>query len=275
MAKTSPLLENQLGSDLDQEIPIQRTSIDAGTSPQRRTKTVHITLQGKGGIGKSFVSLVLAQYIKQQDPNVLCIDTDPVNATFSSFPGLGAHSINLLENNVINERRFDGMMEQILNADGNVVIDNGAASYVPLSSYLIDNDAFAVIRNAGKHVIVHSVIAGGLAQANTVSDFATLASQLPEGIDIVVWLNEHFGEIEAAGKTFLEMKAYLDNKHRVIAVIELPHRTGSTFARDIDIMLKCRLTFDEALNSDRFFIMPKQRITMVRRAIYEQLDAAL
>ena len=55
-----------------------------------------------------------------------------------------------------------------------MAIDNGAASYIPLSTYLIDNEAFDVIRNAGKHVFVHSVIAGGMAQANTVSDFATL-----------------------------------------------------------------------------------------------------
>ncbi|MGI0086079.1 MAG: ArsA-related P-loop ATPase, partial [Nitrososphaerales archaeon] len=124
-------------------------------------KQVHITLQGKGGIGKSFVSVVIAQYIKQKDPDVLCLDTDPVNATFSSFPGLHARSIALLEgNNTINERHFDEMMEQILHTDSDVVVDNGAASYVPLSTYLIDNEAFDVIQRAGKQVVVHSVIAG-------------------------------------------------------------------------------------------------------------------
>ncbi len=153
-------------------------------------KKVHITLQGKGGIGKSFVSIMIAQYIKQQDSGLLCLDTDPINATFSTFPALHVRSIALLEgNNMINERGFDEMMEQIINSDSNVVIDNGAASYVPLSTYLMENQAFDIIQRAGKQVIVHSVIAGGLAQDNMVSDFAALTSQLPEGVGVVVWLN--------------------------------------------------------------------------------------
>jgi CobQ/CobB/MinD/ParA nucleotide binding domain len=275
MAKTQTLLENLPNSYLDQESQIQETSTDSSTPDGQRIKTVHITLQGKGGIGKSFVSLMLAQYLKQHDPNVLCLDTDPVNVTFSSFSGLRVRTIALLEDNVINERHFDEMMEQILQADCDVVIDNGAASYVPLSSYLIDNEAFDVIQNAGKHVIVHSIIAGGLAQANTISDFAALASQLPDGVDMVVWLNEYHGEIEADGKVFQEMRGYLDNKHRVIAIVELPKRTGNTYGKDIDTMLKRHLTFEEAVQSEIFFLMSKQRIKIVQRSIYEQLEAAI
>lgn len=275
MTRKQALLENQLDSNPDQEFPIREIFIDPESRNGAGIKTVHITLQGKGGIGKSFVSLMLAQYIKQHDPNVLCIDTDPVNATFSSFPGLRVHSIALIEDNVINERHFDEMMEQIVNADGNVVVDNGAASFVPLSSYLIDNEAFDVIRNAGKHVIVHSVIAGGLAQDNTISDFRALASQLPSGVDMVVWLNEHFGPIEADGKGFREMKAYLDNEHRVTAVIEVPKRTENTYGKDIGSMLKQHLTFEEALESNMFFLMSKQRIKIVQRGIFEQLEAAI
>ena len=127
MTKKQAVLEDQQSSDLDQESQIQETSIDSGMQVVQRMKTVHITLQGKGGIGKSFVSLMLAQYLKQHDPGVLCLDTDPVNATFSSFPALNVCSIALLEsNNMINERHFDDMMEQILNANCNVVVDNGA-----------------------------------------------------------------------------------------------------------------------------------------------------
>jgi hypothetical protein len=239
-------------------------------------KKVHFILQGKGGIGKSFVSTLIAQYIQQQDPDVLCLDTDPINATFSSFPTLNVRSVTLLEpNNTIDERRFDDMMEEIFNADSNVVVDNGAASFTPLSSYLIDNEAFAAIQEAGKNVVVHSVIAGGLAQDNTVSDFVNLTSQLPEGIQVVVWLNEHFGPIEANGKTFEEMKAYLDNKERVSAIIRLPKRTETTYGRDLAAMLKKRLTFQDALASDGFQVMAKQRLKILQRSIYEQLKVAI
>ncbi len=239
-------------------------------------KKVHFILQGKGGIGKSFVSTLIAQYVQQQDPDVLCLDTDPINATFSSFPTLNVRSVVLLEaNNAINERRFDDMMEEILESESNVVVDNGAASFTPLSSYLIDNEALTAIQEAGKEVVIHSVIAGGLAQDNTVSDFVNLTSQLPEGVQVVVWLNEHFGPIEANGKTFEEMKAYLDNKERVTAIIRLPKRTDSTYGQDLAAMLKQRLTFKDALASDVFRVMAKQRLKIMQRSIYEQLEVAL
>ena len=237
---------------------------------------VHFILQGKGGIGKSFVSALIAQYIQQDDQNVLCLDTDPINATFSSFPALNVRSVALLEaNNLIDERRFDDMMEEIFDADASVVVDNGAASFTPLSSYLLDNEAFTAIQEAGKEVVIHSVIAGGLAQDNTVSDFVNLTAQLPQSVQVVVWLNEHFGPIEANGKTFEEMKAYLDNKSRVTAIIRLPKRTENTYGKDLAAMLKKRLTFKEALASESFRVMSKQRLKIMQRGIYEQLEVAI
>jgi hypothetical protein len=240
-------------------------------------KKVHFILQGKGGIGKSFVSALIAQYIQQEEPDVLCLDTDPINATFASFPALKVRSVSLTENGstIIDEGRFDSMMEDIFDADSNVVVDNGAASFGPLSAYLLDNEAFAAIQEAGKEVVVHSVIAGGMSQNNTVSDFVNLTSQLPEGVQVVVWLNEHFGPIEANGKTFEEMKAYLDNKDRVTAIVHLPKRTENTYGKDVATMMKSRLTFNEALASDKFRVMSKQRLKIVQRSIFEQLEVAI
>ena len=192
MTKSQKLEEDQSSFNQGQECLTLGNFTESASQSGKSMKKVHITLQGKGGIGKSFVSIMIAQYIKQQDSGLLCLDTDPINATFSTFSALHVRSIALLEgNNMINERGFDEMMEQIINSDSNVVIDNGAASYVPLSTYLMENQAFDIIQRAGKQVIVHSVIAGGLAQDNTVSDFAALTSQLPEGVGVVVWLNEY------------------------------------------------------------------------------------
>jgi hypothetical protein len=274
--KNQRLQENLQSSNQDLECQIQASSIEAAEESGESLKKVHFVVQGKGGIGKSFVAMLLAQYIQQDDPDLLCLDTDPVNATFLSFSALNVRSINLLEsNNTINERHFDEMMEQVMKAQSNVVIDNGATSYIPLSSYLIENEAFDFIKSAGKQVVVHSVIAGGMAQHNTMSDFVTLVSQLPEDVNVVVWLNEYLGPIEANGKRFEEMKAYLDNKHRVSAIVVLPKRTENTYGKDIESMVKHRLTFEEALQSDMFFLMSKQRIKIVQRNIYEQLETAL
>ena len=51
-------------------------------------KKVNIVLQGKGGVGKSFIASVMAQYYYSKNKTPLCIDTDPVNATFHGFKAL-------------------------------------------------------------------------------------------------------------------------------------------------------------------------------------------
>jgi Mrp family chromosome partitioning ATPase len=54
------------------------------------TPTIHLTLQGKGGVGKSLVASILAQYFRHRGAEIHCLDTDPVNQTFSRYIELGA-----------------------------------------------------------------------------------------------------------------------------------------------------------------------------------------
>jgi CO dehydrogenase nickel-insertion accessory protein CooC1 len=49
---------------------------------------IHMVLQGKGGVGKSFIAAMLAQYKARKGQIPLCIDTDPVNATFHGYKAL-------------------------------------------------------------------------------------------------------------------------------------------------------------------------------------------
>ena len=45
-------------------------------------------LQGKGGVGKSFIAATIAQYKASKGQKPLCIDTDPVNSTFHGYKAL-------------------------------------------------------------------------------------------------------------------------------------------------------------------------------------------
>jgi hypothetical protein len=128
-----------------------------------------------------------------------------------------------------------------------------------------------MIAKEGKQPIIHSIIAGGFALNNTLSDFAQIAEQMPQEAQIWVWLNEHFGKIASDGKTFEQSKAYNKYKDRITAMIRLPRQNEDTFGQTIEQLISERLTFSEALESDVFRIMSKQRITMYRRGIYEQL----
>ena len=48
-----------------------------GANGIESTGAIHLTLQGKGGVGKSLIAAILAQYLKGKGREVRCIDTDP------------------------------------------------------------------------------------------------------------------------------------------------------------------------------------------------------
>jgi len=238
-------------------------------------KQVHITLQGKGGIGKSYVSSLVAQNILDKKEPLICFDTDPINATLSGFKTLNVRTLDLMVDNRVNEGRFDEMVEIIHNEDSHFVVDTGAASFVPLSNYIVQHEVLKMISESGKQPIIHTVIAGGFALKNTLSDFATIAEQmneqLPGEANIVVWLNEQFGKIENNGKTFEESKAYQAHKDKVISIVKLPRLNEDTYGKTIEELITNRHTFAEAMDSTTYRLMAKQRIKVYSRGVYEQM----
>lgn len=200
-----------------------------------------------------------------------CIDTDPVNQTLMNYKALNAQHVKLMEGSKIDERNFDSLMERLLSEDGIYVVDNGASSFVPLSNYLIENNAIGMLQEAGRDVFIHCVVTGGQALLDTLSGFKALAEQTHTN-NIVVWLNEFFGAIEHNGKAFNEMKAYTENASKVRGIVRIAKRNQDTFGRDIEEMASRKLTFGEVLGGSDFTIMAKQRIKTVQKDIFAQLD---
>ena len=236
---------------------------------------IHMMLQGKGGVGKSLSAAMLAQYMHSKAALPLCIDTDPVNATFHGYQALQVRRIELMEDDEINPRGFDALIDLVAQSTGDAIIDNGASSFVPLSHYLISNQIPALLEELGHQLVVHTVITGGQALLDTVSGFAHLASQFPVQTSFIAWLNPYWGPVEHEGKGFEQMKAYLTNKERLSAIVRLPELKKETFGRDLAGMLQERLTFDEALATPALTLMTRQRLKIVKRLVYGQLDAAM
>jgi hypothetical protein len=235
---------------------------------------IHMVLQGKGGVGKSMIAAAIAQYKASKGQSPLCIDTDPVNATFEGYKALKARRLNIMDGDEINTRNFDALVELIAPTKNDVIIDNGASSFVALSHYLISNEVPALLQDMGHELIVHTVVTGGQALQDTVSGFAQLAGQFPDESVFVVWLNPYWGPIEHEGKGFEQMKAYKDNKDRVSAIIQIPTLKEETYGRDFSEMLQARLTFDEALAMESLTIMTRQRLKIVRTQIFGHLENA-
>jgi hypothetical protein len=240
--------------------------------------SIHLTLQSKGGVGKSLCTAFLAQYFSRiEGCTVRCIDTDPNNQTFTGYTGLDVTHCNLLDGAKINEREFDKLMERFLTEDGVFVVDNGSTSFLPLSNYLLENDALSMLRDAGREVFIHTILTGGQALKDTVGCFDDLAQKMAPDNSMVVWLNEFFGPIEhvvdeSNRKTFVEMKAYTRNVEKVRGIVRIPKRNQDTFGRDIESMATQRLTFKQIQDGSNFSIMARQRLKTVERDLFGQLD---
>lgn len=241
-------------------------------SANHLTPAIHLTLQGKGGVGKSLIAAVLAQYLREDGREVRCIDTDPVNRTFAQYAALGADRLSLRdEHNRIEQRAFDTLMEQFLTEDASTfVVDNGASTFLPLWHYILENDALEYLRERGRRVYVHTVITGGQALLDTLNGFNELA-QTTHDRNIVVWVNEYFGRVEAEGKRFSEMAAYLENVDKVCGAVIFQKRNQDTFGRDLEEMIAAKLTFQEAICAAKLPIMAKQRLKVVQRDLFDQL----
>lgn len=231
----------------------------------------HIVAQGKGGVGKSLVSAILAQYFLERAGAVDPFDTDPVNDTLSQYKGLGARRVNILDDaNNIDARVFDGLMEDILSSRSVCVVDNGASTFVPLMAYMVENKAIELLQGAGKEVIIHSVITGGQAFEDTLQGLSIMLKS--QKAPVVVWLNEFYGDVERDGRSFQESALYKDYQQRIRGVVRIEKGNPDTFGKDMEMLGKSKLTFDEALRSPAFGIMPRQRLKMVREALFSQLD---
>jgi len=232
---------------------------------------IHMFLQGKGGVGKSFAATLMAQKMIEDGKKPLCIDLDPVNPTFSGYKALGVKYFDVMNGDDVDQWRFDQMIELIAKSKVDVIIDNGASSFIPLVSYIKKTEIPELLQGAGHILIIHTLIVGGEALADTVVGLAKTISIFPEETKFVVWLNPFAGPIENEGKEFTEFKAYKDNKKRVTAIVEIPEFQQQTFERNLREMFKSKLTFVEALKMPELPIVTRQRLTMMRRDIYKRL----
>lgn len=233
--------------------------------------TVHFSLQGKGGVGKSVVASWLAQYFRSKDLFVTCIDTDPVNATLTQFKDLNAEHLNVLKAGGINEKQFDALVERVCSREGIYIVDTGATTFVPLWHYMLEHQLFHFLVDQGRRVFVHLVVTGGQGMQDTLAGFKRVAETAPDK-SIVVWLNEYFGEVERDGKRFEDLQLAQQFAAQLAGAVLIRERNRNTFGDDIKLMLQGFLTFDAAIRSEQFGLVSKQRLTIVRRDLFDQLD---
>ena len=136
---------------------------------------------------------------------------------------------------------------------------------------MAESKALSLLADSGHSIYIHSVIAGGDLLLETVKGLDNILTIFPD-VPVCAWLNGFFGAIGAKPHSFEQMAIYEANKARIRALIQIPELNAQTFGRDIKKMSESHLTFAEAIHSDDFPLMSKQRLKMAWRDIYSQLS---
>src|SRR5262249_2939645 len=131
-----------------------------GNEKTSEPTSIHLSLQGKGGVGKSLVASILAQYLTTRGRTVKCIDTDPLNQTLLQYEALHVEHLKLLRDGTVDQRGFDHLIDRVLTEDGVFVVDNGSSTFIPLWHYILQNDVLRLLHDAGRNLYVHTVITG-------------------------------------------------------------------------------------------------------------------
>ena len=239
-------------------------------------RALHIIMQGKGGVGKSTVARFLAEFLLNRGKTPVCFDLDAVNPSFSAVKALNATASDIMDGDLIDPRKFDAVVETVLETAEDVVIDCGASTFNPMLAYIDEIDLFAVLGDAGFDVHLHTVIAGGADLQDTAQGFATLAWRFGGAAQIVVWLNPKNGSVEMAGKPFETWPVTRDNHEHLKGFVSLPILGPRTAAVDLTELLSKGLTFAEAIDGKSSLpAMARHRLRRVRGTIFADIGKVL
>ncbi|MDQ3018584.1 MAG: hypothetical protein M3Q64_01795 [bacterium] len=204
-------------------------------------KQVHFTLYGKGGAGKSFVANLIAQYLHDQ--------AEPVADMKLS------HDVE----------NYDSFFDRIIEEDANFVVDNYATATFPLRHYISESDAYNLMAEHGKEVVMHIPITSN---RESYEHFDRMLEQVPENIPVIVWLNEFYGKLEP----FENSERYLKNKDRIRGVVHLAKQmSDEIYCSDLSEMFGAELTFNEANKSPDLGYFVRHRLNKIKESIFQQM----
>jgi len=223
--------------------------------------TVHFVGGEKGGVGKSVVARLMAQYCIDRHLPFAAVDADGSHATFSRFYGDYARPVDLF--------RPDGpdeIMTLAMEADRRVLVDLPAQSQRALSAWLGESGVFDLAREAAVKIVFWHVIDDGK------DSIATLARLLERhGKDATICVVKNLGR----GTDFAPFEASpVRNTARELGVhvVELPELTASAMQKidRLDASFWAAIQ-NPAFSPETLTRMDRQRVKVWLQSWYDRL----
>jgi len=237
---------------------------------------IHIVLQNKGGVGKSFSDLHLAQYFSDLELPTAVFDSDPATPTLSNYRALQPRHFNFMNDDDLDVTQFDVLSTAMLEASKAVVVlDTGSSNYIPTVSYFKSSRVLRILSESGRPVVIHSVLVGGSGARETLAGLVNTVEDLAAD-GYVVWLNSLFGPVAVDGRPIEEMKAFERIRDKLTGVVRIKERAGGSnvlHLRAIGEMTRRHLTYKETVGCPEISLWDKQRLKDAQREVNQQLFA--
>lgn len=231
--------------------------------------SIHIVTQAKGGVGKSFISRLLIQYLREH-MNVFCFDADPLNDGLVSFKGLNAKKLELkmINGNLDSRAYFDPLFETILLNDCCFLIDSGASTHINFINYIKGSDILNLFKENNREIYFHVPLAGNIDFHDCYKELLKLARLFPNN-KFIIWQNEFHGELDQDYHEDENFKV-LSN---IIGEVKLSDLQSSPLLYDLELMNKKKFIFNEVDMDQQYFgAIIKRRLELYKKSIYSQLD---
>lgn len=219
----------------------------------------------KGGVGKSVVSRVLAQYHIDREKPFIGFDTDRSHSSFIRFYGGYAHPTV-----VDSYESLDAIANAVEQNPGqNVIVDLAAQTFAPVARWIGDSGFFEVFAEMGVTVNFWHVMDDGRDSLDLLGRLLDTYGAAP---NYVIVLNYGRGNDFAALK---RSDAYQRAIAHGAAIIEFP-RLHDVSMRKID---QQNTSFWAAVNNraagaDGLGLLERQRVKTWLRNAYESLSSA-
>ncbi|KAA0875492.1 P-loop NTPase family protein [Nitrincola tapanii] len=223
-------------------------------------KCVHLVGGEKGGVGKSVMSRLLAQYCLDHQLPFIALDADPSHATLSRSYGEFARSLNLES-----FESADQIIEVAVEEDVNVTIDLPAQSERLLERWIDENGVLSLCEELGLKLIVWYVVDDGPDSADLLERFLQRW-----GAEVTCILVKNFGRGADFSRVEQVQAAYPN-----LACLELPALHAATM-RKID---NNGLSFWAAVHNKEIDghlgMMERQRVRVWQKKAFAQISELL
>lgn len=221
-------------------------------------KQLNLILNGKGGVGKSFLAVNLIQYLKDKSIPFVACDSDNENSTLKRFHP-DAEFINLAH-----LRSLDDMFRALERGDL-VIVDCRAASTDVFLRYFAAIDIAAVLRTLDARLTLLMPVNH---EADSLDQVQRVVEAMADHARFVIIRNQvHAESFSLYDKSAVRVRLLKQLEAKEITMPRMEEWL-------VEGLNRVNLTITAAARHESFYLLDRQRLVTWQRRLYEQIESA-